>query len=307
MAVLPSILTLTESLTSSYSRRMRNWNLHILLFALCVLVSCTKESTLEPEVMTVEYIAAVNECQVKSLGDGSEVNHIWYAVYNADGSLFYECDGPAELIGGKAYCPVKMVLGKQYRVVFLAMHYDDAHISAYEIDSASALVNYPSRLQANTDKGDMFYTYEDVAVYSGMVAKGVVLERVVSQVNILCSASDWNAAQTKPGSSALELFGVPVSFSLFDGKASQTEGNVSYPRTGLPEGTDLNMNGDYVVFSAYAFAPAAPQVSEASAEFKMWDEGSSGSADYVISIPRMQLQSNMKTNVKGNLITEGNI
>ena len=282
--------------------QMRNWNLHILLFALCVLMSCAKDNA---EIITVEYKASIYEYEVKSLGDGSQVNHIWYAVYNADGSLFYQCGEPAVIEAGKAYCPVKMVLGKQYRVVFLAMHYDDQGAPAYDVDSAAALVGYADHVYANNDKGDLFYTCEDVEAYHGMVSKGVELQRIGAQVNFLCKASDWNAAQQKPKSSSLELSGVPMSFSLFEGKASADLGNVSYQRTDLPEGGSMTINGDHVVFSAYAFAPTSPQTVEAAAVLKMWNEGTTGNEDYVVSIPRMQLQSNKKTNVTGNLITEG--
>ena len=303
MVVWLSTLTLTESSTSLYSMQMRNWNLHILLLALCVMMSCAKDNA---EIITVEYKASIYEYEVKSLGDGSQVNYIWYAVYNSDGSLFYQCGEPAVIEAGKAYCPVKMVLGKQYRVVFLAMHYDDQNIPAYDVDAADALVRYSARVYANNDKGDLFYTHEDVEAYRGMVAKGVELERIGAQINFLCNASDCNAAQQRPKTSALELSGVPTAFSLIEGKVTGTSGNVSYQRTDLPEGGRMTVNGDYVVFSAYAFAPPAPQTTEAAAVLKMWNEGSAGNEDYAISIPRMQLQSNVKTNVKGDLISEGN-
>ena len=268
-----------------------------------MLVSCSKQNA-DTEVVTVEYKASIYEYEMKSLGNGSQVNYIWYAVYNADGSLFYQCEEPAEILAGKAYCPVKMVLGKRYRVVFLAMHYTDEEVAVYEVDSIAALVRYSDCICANKDKGDVFYAKEDVEAYRGMVSKGVVLERIGAQLNFICNSSSWNLTPQKPKTSALELRGVPMAFSLFEGKATETLGNVSYQRTELPEGATIN--GDCVVFSAYAFAPAAPQTIVAAAVLKMWNEGTVENEDYVINIPRVQLQSNVKTNVKGDLLSEGN-
>lgn len=289
---------------------MKNRYIHIIYimaaFCMLALTSCVKEGEVEApqEMATAVYNIAFYDYEIKSLGDASDI-YIWYAVYNEDGSLFYECEAPAEILGGNAECPVTLILEKSYRVVFLGMHYDENMNPSYAIDAANGLVRQPEHPYANSDKGDLFYTYDDVNSYDGNVSDGVSLERISAQVNFICNAADWTSAQQKPTASSLELSGVPAAYSLLEGKAASGSGNVTYPRTALPAESDLKMNEGYVVFSAYTFAAEAPQTTKASAVLKMWNDGSLGAEDYLINVSGMDLQGNKKTNIQGDIVSKG--
>ena len=51
------------------------------------LTSCVKEGEVEApqEMATAVYNVAFYDYEIKSLGDASDINYIWYAVYNEDG------------------------------------------------------------------------------------------------------------------------------------------------------------------------------------------------------------------------------
>lgn len=279
----------------------------IVAFCTLALASCVKESETEApqEMATAVYNVAFYDYEIRSLGDASDINHIWYAVYNEDGSLFYECEAPAEILGGNAECPVTLILEKSYRVVFLGMHYDEDMNPSYAIDAAAAVVRQTEHPYANSDKGDLFYTYDDVNSYNGNVSDGVSLDRITAQVNFICNAADWTSAQQKPVASSLELSGVPAAYSLLEGKAVAETEKVTYPKTALPTGNDLEMNGGYAVFSAYTFAEAEPQTTRAAAVLKMWNEGTQGEEDYLINVAGADLSENKTTNINGNLLSQG--
>lgn len=275
-------------------------------FCMMVLSSCVKDGETEApqEMVTVVYNAAFYDYEIKSLEDASDINYIWYAVYNEDGTLFYECEAPSEILGGNAECPVTLVIGKSYRVAFLGMHYDDNMNPSYAIDAANAVVRHPEHPYANSDKGDLFYAYDIISSYSGNVADGVALERIAAQINFICNAADWTSAQQKPSFSSLELSGVPTEYSLLDGKVTDKIGKVIYPKTALPAESDLETDEGYVVFSAYSLAEEDPQTTRTAALLKMWDEGSV-QENYTISVPTVELQGNKKTNVIGNILSQG--
>ena len=66
---------------------MKNRYIHIIYimaaFCMLALTSCVKEGEVEApqEMATAVYNVAFYDYEIKSLGDASDINYIWYAVY----------------------------------------------------------------------------------------------------------------------------------------------------------------------------------------------------------------------------------
>ena len=132
--------------------------------SLVLAASCNKAEMASNEEITVNYSVSVPA--TKALGGGAAINKVWYAVYRTDGSLVSNYQ-PVDFTEGKANCPVVMMRGQSYKVLFVAQHYSDASTPAYTIDPATATLTMPTVVVANSDNYDIFTFVDDVVEYDG--------------------------------------------------------------------------------------------------------------------------------------------
>lgn len=226
---------------------------HIALaLASLLALSCVKEAQPEhnEETVTVQYGVTVDTA-TKALGDGKTANYVWYALYRADGSLVSECTTPAKIDADrKAICPVTMAKDQDYKVVFLAMYYDEVDetkIPAYDISAMGKTITIPSSAQANSDKLDLFYGVDEVEDFKGAQNTNVTLNRIVAQVNFELSEEAWNTLGVDSSfKSQIAISGAPAVMYLWDGTLSGTA-SMTYAMSTIPaEGRKIG--------TAYCFA-----------------------------------------------------
>ena len=274
---------------------------HIAAFALAALLvlSCAKETQPEGagEMVTIEYGITVDS-PTKALGDGKTANYVWYALYRSNGTLMSTCTTPAkiDIATGKAICPVTMVKDQDFKVVFLAMYFDEVNgtkkTPAYIIDADNKTVSMPASLQANTDKFDLFYGVDNVVNFQGVQSTNVNLNRVVAQINFELSEEAWDdlgAGQSL--SSQIQVSGAPTSMSLLNGTLDYTESiTYTYTQAAIPaEGRKVG--------TAYCFASSTgdQKVDAAITVYKtVYNEEEVVKTVSVTSIP---VSSNKKTNL----------
>ena len=208
---------------------------HIALaLASLLALSCVKEAQPEhnEETVTVQYGVTV-DTPTKALGDGKTANYVWYALYRADGSLAKAYE-PAKIDADrKAICPVTMVKDQDYKVVFLAMYYED-DIPAYTVDPEAKTVSMPGSAQANSDKLDLFYGVDEVEDFQGVQNTNVTLNRIVAQVNFELSEEAWNTLGVDSSFlSQIGISGAPMAMSLWDGTLSEAT-SITYAKSTIP-------------------------------------------------------------------------
>ena len=266
---------------------------HIAALALAALLSlsCAKETQPEGagEMVTIEYGITVDS-PTKALGDGKTANYVWYALYRSDETLMSTCTTPAkiDIATGKAICPVTMVKDQSFKVVFLAMYFDEVNgnkTPAYKIDADNKTVSMPESLQANTDKFDLFYGVDNVVNFQGVQSTNVNLNRVVAQINFELSEEAWDdlgAGQSL--SSQIQVSGAPTSMSLWDGTLTDAK-PITYAKAAIPaEGRKVG--------TAYCFASSTGD-QKVDAAITVYKEAEVKTAS-VTSIP---VSSNKKTNL----------
>lgn len=267
---------------------------HIAALALAALLalSCAKETQPEGagEMVTIEYGITVDS-PTKALGDGKTANYVWYALYRSNGTLMSTCTTPAkiDIATGKAICPVTMVKDQDFKVVFLAMYFDEVNgnkTPAYEIDADNKTVSMPASPQANTDKFDLFYGVDNVVNFQGVQSTNVNLNRVVAQINFELSEEAWNALGAGQSlSSHIQVSGAPTSMSLWDGTLTDTK-PITYAKAAIPaEGRKVG--------TAYCFASSTGD-QKVDAAITVYKEEAKVKTVSVTSIP---VSSNKKTNL----------
>lgn len=267
---------------------------HIAALALAALLalSCAKETQPEGagEMVTIEYGITVDS-PTKALGDGKTANYVWYALYRSNGTLMSTCTTPAkiDIATGKAICPVTMVKDQSFKVVFLAMYFDEVNgnkTPAYIIDANQKTVSMPESLQANTDKFDLFYGVDNVDNFQGVQSTNVNLNRVVAQINFELSEEAWNALGAGQSlSSQIQISGAPTSMSLWDGTLKDAK-SITYAKAAIP--AEVRKIG-----TAYCFASSTGD-QKVDAAITVYKEEAVVKTASVTSIP---VSSNKKTNL----------
>ena len=268
---------------------------HIALaLASLLALSCVKEAQPEhnEEPVTVQYGVTV-DTPTKALGDGKTANYVWYALYRADGSLAKAYE-PAKIDADrKAICPVTMVKDQDYKVVFLAMYYED-ETPAYIVDPEAKTVSMPTSAQANSDKLDLFYGVDEVKGFQGVQNTNVALDRAVAMVNFISNDEDWNTAVTNgsiPTHSSIELTGVSAGFDLLTGSPLETSAEIQFAKSQIPEAKHLGavfcLSGRKIGATINLYTSDDPNAAPVN----------------TLTVSNITIEANKKTNIIGNIIS----
>lgn len=261
----------------------------VLAFAaIFIAASCV----VEDQTMTVEY--NVSSVQTKA-SEEVDANYVWYALYDLNGRLMRDY-GIKPIVDGNANCPVEMIKGQSYNVVFVAQHYcpaeNDVMLPSYQINPAQARVLMPASAGANSDNYDLFKGLDMVVEYNGQRPDKVILKRIVSQVNVMAVQDEWNAAKsngTLPDASEIKLTGVPAAYDLLTGTVADEKITVNYRKAGL-------MGDDFLLGRAYCLPSDNIEMT-----IGLYDGDSKVNE---LTISRLYVEENKKSNITGMSLTE---
>ena len=249
---------------------MKHTHIYIVLI-LCVafLASCQKEDPAQglQEKVTIEYQLSQDVlCTVKSAGDASQINVIWYGVYHkkqlADGShtYIYKSDMsdfveiPAGSDLSKISVPITLIKNQEYKLVFVAQHRfmqanETNYTYIYNIryqsdpsgpdsspqDQAIMYLNETDKIAEKIQDGecmDVFVAVDPVGPITGNENRNKKLTRPVAQINL-------GSSEVVAAAAPVTLSGIPASYNLLEGTYSQE--TISHTFKNLspidPEGT----------------------------------------------------------------------
>lgn len=129
--------------------------------------------------------------QTRAIGDGSEANHLIYAVFDETGTRI---DGIKQVSKKDVTFPttetITLAKGQTYMIAFWAQNKDCA---AYEVsDDMVVTINY-KEAKGNDETRDAFFKTVKVTV-TGDAELDVELTRPFAQINVGVTTEDWNAA-----------------------------------------------------------------------------------------------------------------
>lgn len=263
---------------------------YILMAMLTVFaaISCTKEGQDAFVEVTLDYSVTTAD-QTKAYGEGDAVTHIWYALYRKSNNTFVRSFTPAPMVNGVASCPVTLVMNQEYKLVFVGMNYEmvDGKLTpAYLIQKEHATISMPATSVANSEKLDCFYGMDEIQVNQKETGTSIQLERITSQVNLLCKEEDWKN-EYATATSGLKLSGVTKTFNLLN-QGFTGKGDVVYKQNSLLSGEALRSGTDYRLCSFYTFAAEGVK-----AEFSFVSSG----VTETFSVVGLPLATNKRTNV----------
>ena len=280
---------------------------YIFAAALAMLaLGCNKEQVTEavPDgaEVGVTFTAELPGMQTKAIGDGITAKNLIVEVYEdetgAAGTHIAALHQTATFTALKADVKFSLVKGKTYHFIFWAQ----ADNAPYTLDAAAKTVAISYAGEANDESRDAFYAVKTLKV-QGPATEPVQLKRPFAQVNF--GTADFDAAKAggvEITQSSFTATDAATSLDLFAGEGVGST-DITYTEKELPtEALTLKDGTTYTYMAMNYFVPtgkfAESHVSNVKAQFV------SASHAVEISSPSTPVQSNWRTNIVGNLLTD---
>lgn len=280
---------------------------YIFAAALAVLaLGCNKEQVTEavPDgaEVGVTFTAELPGMQTKAIGDGLTAKNLIVEVYEdetgAAGTHIAALHQTATFTALKADVKFSLVKGKTYHFIFWAQ----ADNAPYTLDAAAKTVAISYAGEANDESRDAFYAVKTLKV-QGPATEPVQLKRPFAQVNFgTADFDDAKAGGVEVTQSSFTATDAATSLDLFAGEGVGST-DITYTEKELPAETLTLKDGTtYKYMAMNYFVPtgkfAESHVSNVKAHFV------SASHTVEISSPSTPVQSNWRTNIVGNLLTD---
>lgn len=280
---------------------------YIFAAALVVLAcGCSKEQVVETvpdgQEVSVSFTAELPIVQTKAIGDGLSATDLSVAVYedNAGSPAAHitALDKSATFTALKTNVEFNLVKGKTYHFIFWAQ----ADNAPYDFIRADKKVTVDYKGVANDENRDAFYAVKTLKV-QGPATEPVQLKRPFAQVNF--GTADFNeavAGGVEVTKSAFTATDAATVLDLFAGEGTDAE-DIVYTEKELPvETLKLKDGTTYKYMAMNYFVPTGKfdekHVSNVKAQLI------SASHTVEISSPSTPVQSNWRTNIVGNLLTD---
>jgi len=254
------------------------------------------------------------------VGKGNMATTLIWALYE-DGKY---TDGPLDTGTGhyeadkKFTATINMVKGLTYKVLFLAYNADNCAFEDVAAGDDLLSLTLKSDLKANQEAYDAFVACHEHEVNAEAVTT-VTLTRPFAQVNAATTLADLQRAKklkAAPTNTNLVIKDVPTVYNVLTGEATDN-GAVSYKAAEIlktidtqaevvNEGIEVEDKDYYYLTMAYVLAGATAtsdkSMHEATFEFYRDEEPT---LVHTINIPNLPIQRNWRTNVIGDLLTQG--
>ena len=256
----------------------------------------------------------------RAFGDGRNVDKLYWAVYDADGTLLSNIskdisgtDVFDETINGKRgeTVNIRLVKGQAYTVAFWAQNSRTTAYTITDNDLKNIAVDYSGN--ANDETRDAFFGIQEIAKVTTDATYDVTLKRPFAQINVGVDKTEWddavNAGVTVKNS-AVKFTGIANQFNVLTGAASATTpSTVEYDLSAIPsdlttpetlkvnvEGTETSMH-KYLTM-AYILAGQNKATTDATLKFK-----GENNEEIEVKIPALPYQRNYRTNIIGKVLT----
>ena len=281
---------------------------YIFAAALAVLaLGCNKEQvvvdgTPDGEEVAVTFAAELPGTVTKAIGDGLTAKNLTVEVYEdetgAAGTNIVALHQTATFTALKADVKFNLVKGKTYHFIFWAQ----ADNAPYTLDAAAKTVAISYAGEANDESRDAFYAVKTLKV-QGPATEPVQLKRPFAQVNF--GTADFDAAKAggvEVTESSFTATDAATSLDLFAGEGVGST-DITYTEKELPAETLTLKDGTtYTYMAMNYFVPTGKFVESHVSNVKAHFVSASHTVE--ISSPSTPVQSNWRTNIVGNLLTD---
>ena len=273
------------------------------------------ESTNGDFVNATFTIGTADGIGTRAVGDGTTVDKVACAVYDADGDELKDLYKVEDVVGKTATYNVRLAKGQNYRIAFFAYN---AAAGAYDVTDLKNIVVKDGQL-SNVEGRDAFTAYVDVTEGETMNAftKEVTLKRPFAQLNLgiddaeLAEAANAGLIVAK---SKIVVSNVYNAFSAFDNAVAENavEGSMTFELNTIPtEKLKVTVNGEeklynYLALNYLLVGDNGTEKTLTDVEF-IWKGKDGETNDPTTTFLNIPVQRNYRTNIVGKLLTSPTI
>ena len=267
------------------------------------------ESTNGDFVNATFTIGTADGIGTRAVGDGTTVDKVACAVYDADGVELKDLYKVENVAGKTATYNVRLAKGQNYRIAFFA--YNEA-AGAYDVtDLKNILVKDDQK--SNVEGRDAFTAYYDVVTGKTMNAinETVTLKRPFAQLNLGIDdieLADAKKAGIEVAESKIIVSNVYKAFSAFENVVVGSTSEMTFDMNAIPtEKLNVTVNGEakqynYLALNYLLVGDADTEKTLTDVEF-IWKGKEGETNDPTTTFLNIPVQRNYRTNIIGKLLT----
>lgn len=242
-----------------------------------------------------------------AIGDGTTVDEVACAVYDANGNELEDLRQYVKVEGRTATYSIRLAKGLNYRVAFFA--YNKA-AAAYDVTDLKNIVVKPGQL-SNLESRDAFTGYYDVKKGETMntITTTVDLCRPFAQLNLGIDATELKAAADAGAvvkKSYIKVSNVYNAFSAYDNAVVATDAaeEMEFAMNTIPAEA-LTVGEATYTYLAMNYLLVGDENAEKSLTDVtfVWEDENGVKNDPAISFFNIPVQRNYRTNITGRLLT----
>ena len=267
------------------------------------------ESTNGDFVNATFTIGTADGIGTRAVGDGTTVDKVACAVYDADGVELKDLYKVENVAGKTATYNVRLAKGQNYRIAFFA--YNEA-ADAYDVTDLKNIVVKDNQ-KSNVEGRDAFTAYYDVVTGKTMNAinETVTLKRPFAQLNLGIDdieLADAKKAGIEVAESKIIVSNVYKAFSAFENVVVGSTSEMTFDMNAIPtEKLNVTVNGEakqynYLALNYLLVGDADTEKTLTDVEF-IWKGKEGETNDPTTTFLNIPVQRNYRTNIIGKLLT----
>ena len=267
------------------------------------------ESTNGDFVNATFTIGTADGIGTRAVGDGTTVDKVACAVYDADGVELKDLYKVENVAGKTATYNVRLAKGQNYRIAFFA--YNEA-ANAYDVTDLKNIVVKDDQF-SNVEGRDAFTAYYDVVTGKTMNAinETVTLKRPFAQLNLGIDdieLADAKKAGIEVAESKIIVSNVYKAFSAFENVVVGSTSEMTFDMNAIPtEKLNVTVNGEakqynYLALNYLLVGDADTEKTLTDVEF-IWKGKEGETNDPTTTFLNIPVQRNYRTNIIGKLLT----
>lgn len=267
------------------------------------------ESTNGDFVNATFTIGTADGIGTRAVGDGTTVDKVACAVYDADGVELKDLYKVENVAGKTATYNVRLAKGQNYRIAFFA--YNEA-ANAYDVTDLKNIVVKDNQF-SNVEGRDAFTAYYDVVTGKTMNAinETVTLKRPFAQLNLGIDdieLADAKKAGIEVAESKIIVSNIYKAFSAFENVVVGSTSEMTFDMNAIPtEKLNVTVNGEakqynYLALNYLLVGDADTEKTLTDVEF-IWKGKEGETNDPTTTFLNIPVQRNYRTNIIGKLLT----
>ena len=251
----------------------------------------------------------------RAIGDGTTVDQVACAVFDANGDEMKQLRDTIEIVGQKAQYNVRLAKGQKYRVAFFAYNEEANAYDGTDMKKIQVLGNQAS----NVEGRDAFTAKSDITPTTAAIKETVTLRRPFAQLNLGAYPEDIEAAKNagiEVKKSKVTVTNVYTAFNAYEDKVVEGEGattTVTFALNAIPtEALKVDVDRNNTITDDEKFAYLAlnyilvgnegseKSLVDVTFEWESKDSKTNAPGSTFNNIP---VQRNYRTNIVGSLLT----